>query len=357
MTAPAPGSITVLVVEDSVVVAEFLRALLGADPAIRVVGMVRDGAAAIEAAHQLRPSIITMDVHMPQMDGFEATRRIMESCPTPIVIVSGTETPGAGDRQPLALAAGALAMVPLPAGLGHPDHAESARRLVEAVKLMSEVKVVRRWPRAANGRAAAASPAAIPAAGRASGGRPKVIAIGASTGGPLVLQTILAQLPIQLPAPVLIVQHMSPGFVTSFCEWLQQSTRFPVRVARDREQPQAGHAYVAPDGLHMGMRTDGHVFLSPAAPENGVRPAVSFLFRSLQPVAGDVAALILTGMGRDGVDELKRLKDAGALTIAQDEPSSVVFGMPGQAVKADAVSHVMSPDSIAHKLISLYSHT
>ncbi len=349
MSRLAPGSVTVLIVEDSAVVAEFLRALLAADPAIRVVGVARDGEAAIAAAHRLRPAIITMDVHMPEMDGFEATRRIMETCPTPVVIVSGAEPQGA-DTHPLALAAEALAMVPLPHGLGHPGHEESSRTLTETIKLMSEVKVVRRWPRMNAPRPAAPAP---------TGGRRdadlRLVAIGASTGGPLVLQTLLGRLPRQLPMPVLIVQHMAAGFVSSFCEWLQQSTRFPVQVARDGEPALAGHAYVAPDGRHMGLRPDGRILLSEAAPENGVRPAVSFLFRSIQPMATRAVAVLLTGMGRDGADELRHLKDAGALTLVQDEASCVVFGMPGQAVKAGAACHVLSPEAIAARLTDLAS--
>jgi two-component system chemotaxis response regulator CheB len=140
-------TITVLIVEDSPVVAEFLSAVLGSDPAIHVVGVVSDGEAAVEAARRLRPSVITMDIHMPRVDGFDATRRIMETCPTPIVIVSGSVPAGAGHDDVRAVAAGAVATVARPSGIGHPDHAESARRLVEMVKLMSEVKVIRRWPR------------------------------------------------------------------------------------------------------------------------------------------------------------------------------------------------------------------
>jgi two-component system, chemotaxis family, protein-glutamate methylesterase/glutaminase len=252
-----------------------------------------------------------------------------------------------------AVAAGALAMVPRPAGIGHPDHAESTRRLIEMVKLMSEVRVVRRWSRKRPSRApmaAAAVPTRMPAI--------QAVAIGASTGGPLVLQSILSRLPkdVAMP-PLLIVQHMAQGFVQGFAEWLTQSTGFPVRIAQDGEAPAPGHAYVAPDDVHMGVRADGRILLSRDRAENGLRPAVSFLFRSLEAtLAPHVVAVMLTGMGRDGVDELKRLKDAGALTIAQDEETSVVFGMPGQAVAAGAVSHVLAPEGIASTLASLVNH-
>jgi len=343
-----PGSITVLIVEDSRVVAEFLTALLSADPAIRVVGIAADGVEAVEAARRLRPSVITMDIHMPHLNGFDATRRIMETCPTPIVIVSGSIEPDdLGGAHVHAVAAGAVASVPRPRGIGHPGHAESAQQLVEMIKLMSEVKVVRRWPRAAKG-------VGTPALAAASSHGVKAIAIGASTGGPLVLQSILGGLPTNLPVPLLIVQHMAPGFVESFAEWLGQSTGFPMRLAVDGEPLLPGHAYVAPDNRHMGVLRGARIVLSDTAPENGVRPAVSFLFRSLEStMAPHVAAVLLTGMGRDGVDELKRLKQAGALTIAQDAKSSVVFGMPGQAVEAGAVSQVLSPEGITSLLAGL----
>jgi two-component system chemotaxis response regulator CheB len=348
-----PGSIGVLIVEDSRVVAELLAAVLSAEPAIRVLGVAADGRAAVEAALRLRPAVITMDIHMPHVDGFEATRRIMESCPTPIVMVSGSASGDGSGENVHAVAAGALAMVPKPAGVGHPDHAESARRLIEMVKLMSEVRVVRRWSRKRPSAAplpASAVPTRMPAV--------QAVAIGASTGGPVVLQSILSRLPKDgaMP-PLLIVQHMAQGFVQGFAEWLTQSTGFPVRIAQDGEAPAPGHAYVAPDDAHMGVRADGRILLSRSRAENGLRPAVSFLFRSLEAtLAPHVIAVMLTGMGRDGVDELKRLKQAGALTIAQDEATSVVFGMPGQAVAAGAVSHVLAPEGIASTLASLVNH-
>jgi two-component system chemotaxis response regulator CheB len=354
MSRFAPGSISVLIVEDSRVLAELLQEVLSADPAIRVVGVATDGEQAIEAARRLRPAVITMDIHMPRLNGLEATRRIMETCPTPIVIVSGSGG-GEGDEaggDPLhAVAAGALASMPRPNGVGHPEHAESARQLVEMVKLMSEVKVVRRWPR--SGVAPPRGPlppAPLPRPPRGV----QLVAIGASTGGPPVLQTLLRQLPRDLAVPLLIVQHMSIGFAQGFSEWLADSTGFPVHLAVDGEVPLPGHAYVAPDDRHMGLRADGRLMLSANAPENGVRPAVSFLLGSIPSArAPHVVAVLLTGMGRDGVDELKRLHDAGAMTIAQDEKSSVVFGMPGQAVKAGAVSHVLAPELIAGVLANL----
>ena len=342
--------IKVLVVEDSPVVREFLVHILGADPDIRVIGTAHDGEEALEAIARKQPDVITMDVHMPKMNGLDATRRIMETCPTPIVVVSGSTDPAEVATTFEAMEAGALAVLRRPAGIGHPDHEATARELVQTVKLMSEVKVVRRWSRAR--RDSIARPAQ-PRLERAPGSC-RIVAIGASTGGPPVLQTILSQLPKDFPAPVLVVQHMAAGFVRGFIEWLAQSSRLPVHLAAHGEQMLPGHVYVAPDELQMKVERGGRIVLTREPPENGLRPSVSFLFRSVAEVyGGDAVAGLLTGMGRDGADELKLLRDKGAVTFAQDKVSSVVHGMPGEAIKLDAATLVLSPEKIAGVLAQL----
>lgn len=343
--------IKVLVVEDSPVVREFLVHILGSDPGIRVVGTARDGEEALEAIARKQPDVITMDVHMPKMNGLDATRRIMETCPTPIVVVSGSTDPREVATTFEAMEAGALAVLRRPAGIGHPDHAATARELVQTVKLMSEVKVVRRWSRA---RRKAAVP--LPAQARLdrAPGKCKIVALGASTGGPPVLQTILSQLPGDFPAPVLIVQHMAGGFIRGFIEWLAHSSRLPIHLAAHGEQILPGHVYVAPDEFQMKAERGGRIALTREPPENGLRPSVSCLFRSVAEVyGGDAVAGLLTGMGRDGAEELKLLKDGGAITFAQDKDSSVVHGMPGEAIKLDAATFVLSPGKIAATLTSL----
>lgn len=346
--------IKVLVVEDSPVVREFLVYILGTDPDIRVVGTANNGEEALEAVKRYRPDVITMDIHMPKMDGLEATRRIMETEPVPIVIVSGSSDTHENTKTFRAMEAGALAVLARPAGIGHPDHESTARDLVQTVKLMSEVKVVRRWPQTRRepvlpsaAQALANKPASVPA-------NVKVIALGASTGGPPVLQTILAMLPRDFPLPVLIVQHMASGFITSFVEWLALSSGLPVHVAMHGELILPGHVYVAPDECQMKVERGGKIVLTQDVPENGLRPSVSYLFRSLAAVYGGTAvAGLLTGMGRDGAEELRLLKEKGAVTFAQDKDSSVVHGMPGEAIKLDAATFVLPPDKIAAVLTSL----
>jgi len=341
--------IRVLIVEDTRVVAEFLTALLRSDPRIDVVGVAIDGEAAIEATNRLNPDVITMDINMPKMNGFEATRRIMEGRPAPIVIVCGGLSANEVAINFHALEAGALAVVARPSGVGAIDHDSSTRELIDTVKLMSEVRVVRRWPK--NKVPALTTPAVeIP---RSANGI-DVIAIGASTGGPAALQTILAGLPKDFSFPILIVQHMTSGFVQGFVDWLARASGFPVQVANEGDVLEPGHAYVAPDNFHMGVGRDNRVLLTRHFKNDHLRPSVAYLFESVERVFGSrVVGVLLTGMGRDGVDELKRLKDAGAITVAQDAVSSVVHGMPGEAISIGAAQHVLSPQAIARTLATL----
>ncbi|MDO8768461.1 MAG: chemotaxis-specific protein-glutamate methyltransferase CheB [Burkholderiaceae bacterium] len=343
--------IKVLIVEDSPVVREFLVHILGADPAIEVIGTANDGEQALEAVARKRPDVITMDIHMPRLDGLEATRRIMETYPTPIVIVSGSTDPREVATTFRAMEAGAVAVLRRPAGIGHPDHEVTAGELVQTVKLMSEVKVIRRWPKA--GRHAEVSRPAEAQRAQVEG-KVKVIAIGASTGGPPVLQTILAALLQDFPVPVLIVQHMAAGFTQGFVQWLAQTSSLPVHLAAHDETIRPGHVYVAPDEFQMRVERSGKIVLTKDEPENGLRPSVSYLLRSVAEVYGrDAVAGLLTGMGRDGAEELKLLRDKGAVTFAQDKESSVVHGMPGEAIKLDAATFILPPEKISAVLTNL----
>lgn len=345
MNPNAPKVIRVLVVDDSPAVAEFLTHVLNADSNIQVVGVAANGEEGLEATLRTKPDVITMDIYMPKVNGFEATRKIMETRPTPIVIVSGSASVDEVATNFRAMEAGALAVVARPHGPGHPAHEVQTKELVATVKLMSEVKVVRRWPRAKFRQELTLTPQVD---AKTSPGAIQVVAIGASTGGPLVLQTILSGLPRDFAAPVLIVQHMAPGFVEGFVEWLARSSGFPVRVATASESLESGHAYVAPDDFHMGVSMDQRILLTKGVKEHGTRPSVSFLFRSVKAVCGpNAVGVLLTGMGRDGAEELKALRDVGAITIAQDKESSVVHGMPGQAIQLGAAARVLSPEAIA----------
>ncbi|WP_423372938.1 chemotaxis-specific protein-glutamate methyltransferase CheB [Dyella acidisoli] len=341
--------IKVLIVEDSSTVRDFLVYVLGSDPDLKVVGTARDGEEALDAVRRYRPDVITMDIHMPKMDGLEATRRIMETIPTPIVIVSSSR--GASELAATfkAIEAGALTVLATPKAIGHPHHASTAKELVQTVKLMSEIKLVRRWPRTNNGAFALLPETMSPSAPA----RIRVVAIGASTGGPPAIQAVLKRLSREFPIPVLIVQHMTTSFTEGFVEWLRPSIKLPIHVARNNEVMQPGHVYVAPDGFQMKVSYGDAIVLTTDPPESGSRPSASYLFRSVAEVyGGEVIAGLLSGMGRDGAQALRLLREKGAITFAQDEASSVVHGMPGEAIRLHAAMHVLSLDKIADMFIA-----
>ena len=343
--------IRVLIVEDSPVVQQFLEHVLSSDPGIQVIGIARNGEEAVEMAKQRTPHVITMDITMPRMNGLEATRRIMESCPAPIIVVSANWDAGEVETSFRAMEAGAVAVIAKPRGGADPECEREARELILTVKLMSEVKVVKRWMR----RETAAADVKAP---RIEAGRMRaeieVVAIGASTGGPVPIQTIVSALPKQFPAPVFVVQHIASGFVSGFAEWLAGSSRLQVRVAVNEERVNAGLVYVAPDGYHMGIRDDRRISLNREEPENGIRPSISHLFRSVARVYGSRSVgILLSGMGKDGAEELKLMRDRGAVTFAQDESTCVVYGMPGEAARLGAALYMLPPDKIASAVTRL----
>lgn len=343
------AKIRVLVAEDSAATRMFLVNLLESDSRLRVVGAVADGQAAVDFVTTRRVDVALIDLYMPRLDGFEATRLIMQTCPLPIVICSSVADPKAMDIAFRSLEAGAVACIEKPVGREHPDFANKSERLLETVRLMSEVKVVRR-----SVRPRPRGPTPIPAAELRAAGEVRAIGIGASTGGPPVLQTILAGMPKDFPAPILVVQHIARGFVSGMAEWLNQTTPLHVQIASFGVMARPGHVYLAPDDFHLGITTGGAISLTREPSENGLRPSVSYLFRSLGHAFGPRAiGVLLTGMGRDGADELKMMKDRGAVTIAQDKETSVVYGMPGEAVAIGGASHVLSADAIVERLVAL----
>lgn len=347
-----PKKVKVLVVEDSLVARELIIRLVNGDPELEVVGWVGDGAETLPAIERLRPDVVTMDIHMPRMDGYRATRQIMETRPLPIVIVSASVDSRDTAQAFRALEAGAVAAVEKPGGPGSEGAEQRGRRLVDTIKAMAEVKVVRRWP---NSRSAVRSELAPRLRLHAERDQYQIVAIGASTGGPPVLRALLEALPKPFPVPVAIVQHISVGFVSGLADWLTDVAGLPVSVARGGDIAIPGHAYLAPDGCHTGITPQFRISCTLGEPEHGLRPAVSHLFRSVAASFGPHAVgVLLTGMGRDGAQELRLLRDAGALTFAQDKESSVVNGMPGAAVELGGAMHILPPPQIAATLGALF---
>jgi two-component system, chemotaxis family, protein-glutamate methylesterase/glutaminase len=344
--------ITVLIVEDSPVARELLNHILGSEPGIKVIGTANNGEEAIEFIKGTKPDVITMDIIMPRMDGYQATRKIMETFPTPIVIVSASLVREEVEKTWLAVEAGAVAVLEKPTYSDMRNRNGNAAKLIETVRAMAQVKLVRRWHKP--NQRTVREPAGIAPEARLETQRVKVVAIGASTGGPQVLQDILSRLPKEFRLPILIVQHITPGFAGGFVDWMNSSSSLSVRLAVEGEPLVSGRVYVAPDGHHMKVSQRGRISLSTDEPVNGIRPSVSSLFRSVAEVFGpDAAGVLLTGMGRDGAVELKLMRDRGAVTIAQDIESSAIYGMPGEAAKIGAAKYSLAPKKIAEILLKL----
>jgi two-component system chemotaxis response regulator CheB len=334
--------IKVLIVEDSILAQMTLVRILKSDPNVEVIGTVTSGTEAIAFMSKRRPDVITMDLHLPGMNGLEATRRIMETTPVPIIIVSSGWDNAQKSEVFNYIEAGAVAAIEKPCAINGVDD-NLSRQLLETVRLMSEVKVVRRVRREVKKKRILR--------GETPNSGIELVAIGASTGGPPVLKTILSALPRTFPVPILIVQHISAGFCQSLADWLNESTELTVKLARSGEKAEPGIVYIAPDDADLCISKNRSLVLAEASHSHC--PSVSSLFKSVCTSFGrNAIAILLTGMGKDGAEELKLLRNSGAITIAQDKQSCVVFGMPGEAVKLDGASYILPPDKIAETIES-----
>jgi two-component system chemotaxis response regulator CheB len=351
MTKPDTTTVRVLIADDSPVARELLVSILHNTPGLQVVGTAQNGAEAVRLAKRLKPDLITMDVHMPEMDGFEAARRIMSQAPCPIVII----TNGIGkDEQELtfsALQAGALSVIKKPTMYDPPEIIDA---LAIEVKLMSEVKVVRRWEQASAAVNNPQSPAKSAALKRNGKSKIQLVVIASSTGGPGILAQIFRKLPLDFPVPILAVQHITPGFGQGLSTWLNQQTPLDVRLARHSDEPQPGQILIAPDDYHMIINSMGLTVLSQEPAIHGLRPAADLLFSSVARTYGGTAiGVILSGMGSDGARGLQAMHETGAHTIAQDEATCVVFGMPAVAINLGAVEQILPAQRIAAAIMAL----
>lgn len=342
MTAEqGPGRpIRVIVADDSPTARALIVALLGDDPEISVVAEASDGREVVALTRSLRPDVVTMDIDMPALDGHTATIEIMQSTPVPVVVVSGIEHAEV-ERAMTVLRTGAVAAVAKPVGPVSRDFEVRARMLVEVVKAMAGVKVVQR-------RLSDPYP---PAGPRSVLAPYDVVGIAASTGGPAALHRILMRLSPRFDRPVLVVQHLSPGFLDGFARWLQGATSLPVRIASEGEAPVPGTIHLAADGHHLRLGADGRLHLGDDPALGGFRPSADPLFASLAAACGARAlAIVLSGMGEDGLAGVRAVRKNRGAVIAQDEASALIFGMPGAAVKAGLATAVLSPEEIAEAL-------
>jgi two-component system chemotaxis response regulator CheB len=341
--------IRVLVVDDSPTSRLLLVEVLRADDEIEVIGQAADGFEAVEMVKRLRPDIVTMDVQMPRLDGFAATKRIMVEAPTPILITTSVE-PRALSVSLEAVRMGALAVQAKPGDPLSPGFDEEARELVRQVKAMSRVKVVRHYDHA---------PVRLPAGNALSTTAlheipAEVVAIAASTGGPAALHRILTTLPGDFPIPILVVQHMSRGFSPGFAGWLDKASPLRVKLAEEGEALRPGTVYVAVDDHHLCLSPSRRIRLSTDPAVGGFRPSGTVLFESVARVFGSRAvAVILTGMGRDGVDGLRAIRQAGGRTVAESEATAVVYGMPAAAVHAGLADFILPLDEVCAAMAGL----
>jgi two-component system chemotaxis response regulator CheB len=348
----------VLVVEDSATVRRRLVEALSADPALRVVGEAEDGRQAIEMCRELRPDVITLDMVLPVLGGLAVTEYVMAYVPTPILIVSSSMNRGELFRTYDALAAGALDVLEKPTGEEPDGHWEESLRA--AVRMVARIRVITH-PRArltARSRDAAPPlPAGPPAEAPA---RCRCVAVGASTGGPGAVREILRGLPPDFPLPILMVIHIGEPFAAAFAEWLDRESPLRVSYAVDGEPlPPIGRGLVAlaPPDRHLTIR-NGRLSLTRDPERHSCRPSVDELFESAARDLGRRAAgVLLTGMGRDGADGLLAIRRAGGATVAQDEASSVVFGMPREAIARGAAEEILPLDRIAPVLMALAGRT
>jgi len=350
--------INILIVDDSLVVREHLKYIFRSDPEINIMATVASGEEALNFLETQKPDLITMDIHMSGWDGFETTQKIMAAHPVAIIIVTGDVTFEHGKNLFRAIEAGALTIVEKPPGLGNPDFYEKAAKLIQMAKTMSEVKVVRRRPFLKQDKKPLQLESSRNSQNSQNGSDRvtglKVVAIGVSTGGPLVIQSILSVLPKGFPVPIIIVQHIMAGFLSTMVDWLRQSSQLTINIPEHGTRLLPGNVYLAPEDLQMAVTPDFYVKLTHDKPENSSRPSVSYLFRSvLKAFGSEAVGILLTGMGSDGADELLKMKQRGALTIVQDKESSVVFGMPQAAIQLGAETYVLSPAKICEKLIEI----
>jgi len=344
----------ILIADDSQVTRECIKDWLAPEKELKVVGEAKDGREAFEMTKSLSPNLVIMDVMMPNMNGLEATEQIMAYCPTPVLIFSSV----ANDREMNivfeAISRGALDV------LAKPDKSEDSvkqvrQELIKKVKFLSKVPVIHHPMARLRARKKVAAEASTEArTGVFPEGQFAILGIGASTGGPQALSLLLSVFPKDFPRPIVVVQHIADAFVEGLAKWLTGLTGLAVKVAAENEELKPGKVYIAPSDYHMLIKKN-RVELSRSEPVNNCRPAVDILFNSLAQNYGPGAyAVLLTGMGADGAKGMKAIREKGGRTVAQDQESSIIFGMPGSAIELGGVDEVAALDKIPGKIFQAF---
>ena len=357
MAPPANKKFRVLIVDDSAFMRKVLEQIFNADDQLQVVGHAKDGREAVAMAESLKPDVITMDINMPHMDGLQATAQIMTTNPKPIVIVSSESREGAaGSLKSLEL--GAIEFVGKPSSGIDLDMQNVKEELLRKVRMAAKVRVVRTASRlaltvqGANGGAAPAKAApavrTAPAPAIPADQRFPIVVMGASTGGPATVMRLAPGFTRDFPAAVFLVQHMPASFTTQYAAQLAEFTSIRVKEAEANEAVQPGTLYICPGAQHLRVTPSGHIQLDAASGRiNGYLPNIDITMETVAAHAGAMSiGVVLTGMGCDGAKGAKAIKSAGGMVLAQDEATSVIFGMPAEAIKLAAVDQILAIDDI-----------
>jgi len=333
----------VLIVDDSQGMRDLLVAILSTEPGLSIAGVAADGEEAVRKTLALRPDVISMDLRMPRLDGLGAIRAIMNEAPTPIVVLHAKHGSAADDLGFDALRAGALEVVEKPV-LTSAEHVRVFRNSFGTLlKLMAEVKVVRVF--------APSRGVSPPHITRMTRTPISIVGICSSTGGPSALERVFRRLPSTLPVPIVVVQHMAEGFLESFVEWLDTNCPLQVTIAENGDVPRAGHVYFAPDFLHLALDDSGLLRTVSSPAVRGHVPSGDVLLESLADVRAERAmGIVLTGMGDDGARGAARIARIGGVVLAQDEDSSIVYGMPHAVVELGVACEVLPIDRMAARI-------
>jgi len=342
--------IKVLIVDDSSFMRQELTRIIASDPEIEVVGTAFDGVQAIKKAEQLKPDVITLDIEMPQMDGLTALKHIMISNPTPVVVISSVTQRGA-EQTFEALRLGAVEIIAKPSGTISLNIKQQSNIIIAKIKAASKVDCTKFKKSDYIKPVVEKKSVFIPTQKNKCS---HIVAIGVSTGGPNTLLNIIPKLPADLPACILIVQHMPPVFTKSFAERLDNVSNLYVKEAENEDYLTDGTVYVAPGGFHMSVTKRKKIMIGKEPEDTLHRPAVDVMMNSIADIFSDnVTGVILTGMGKDGAQGLKKLHDKGAKTIAESQKTAVVYGMPREAYEIGAVDYVLDNTLINNKIITL----
>lgn len=339
--------IKILIADDSATETALLRHIFEQEQDMQVIGCATNGQEAVMLAEKLKPDLITMDIVMPIMNGFEATQLIMMNYPIPIVVISSTLKNQDLDNTFLAMDAGAVSVIEKPVNILDPANKTARKRIIDLIRSMAEIKVIKR-------RFTDSYQSPKPLNPKVQEVNYEVLAIGASVGGPQALTTILSLLPANFPIPIVIVQHITVGFLEGLSVWLNQKSLLTIKCAQDQEILKPGTVYFAPENYHLEIKRVGNNLVThyhSGPPVSGFCPSITVLFQSVAKVCGYKAiGMLLTGMGSDGAQGLLELKQKKAQTLVQDEKSSVVFGMAKVALSLGAVDHIIELDQIVDYL-------